>query len=213
MTCASWRLAMLQMFAEWIAGHGRFQLERQRVEVGLGAQDVVAAADDAHEVGLEGEGVAQLWTDDVGELAAAYGQVRVAETLAVGRSDLRQVRRQPVGPAGELAAASQSRVVVAHPLRERVTDRDVAGPDSRDGALAHVSLQSMPSPPCCTSRSLARLNGRDPKNPLLADRGEGWALSMRGTSPSRRPSDWAFLPQRMATSGPPRAARAVMAAR
>jgi hypothetical protein len=35
------------------------------------------------------------------------------------------------------------------------------------------SRQSIGAPPCSTSSSLARLNGREPKNPDRADSGEG----------------------------------------
>ena len=48
----------------------------------------------------------------------------------------------------------------------------------RDAKLRGLSsAQSTGSPPVRTSRSLARLKGRDPKNPAAADNGEGWALA------------------------------------
>src|SRR2546430_16429058 len=68
------------------------------------------------------------------------------------------------------------------------------------------SFQSIPCAPCCSSSWLARLNGFDPKNPLCADSGLGCADSMHGTTPSNGLRLRALRPQRIATSGPPRAA-------
>ncbi len=48
--------------------------------------------------------------------------------------------------------------------------------------------------------------GREPKNPALAESGEGWALSTTGTSGSSGLRFRASRPQSTATSGPPRAA-------
>ena len=66
--------------------------------------------------------------------------------------------------------------------------------------------------PWAESAALARLNGREPKNPRSADIGLGWAEVIRGVSPSIGARPWASRPQRIATSGPPRATRARMAA-
>src|SRR5256886_3803801 len=73
------------------------------------------------------------------------------------------------------------------------------------------SFQSIPCAPCCSSSWLARLNGFDPKNPLCADNGLGCADSMHGTVPSNGLRLRALRPQRIATSGPPRAASARIA--
>ena len=72
-------------------------------------------------------------------------------------------------------------------------------------------LQSTGSAPAATSSSLARLNGREPKNPLLADSGLGCAEAMIGVSPSSGRSVPASRPHRIATSGPPRATSARIA--
>ncbi len=58
---------------------------------------------------------------------------------------------------------------------------------------------------------MARENGREPKNPRAAESGLGWALAMIGVSPSIGARDWASRPQRIATSGVPRATSARMA--
>src|SRR5262245_32485350 len=69
----------------------------------------------------------------------------------------------------------------------------------------------MASPPCFSSSSFARLKGREPKKPLCADSGLGCADSMQGTGDSNGLRLRALRPQRMATSGPPRAASARIA--
>ena len=66
--------------------------------------------------------------------------------------------------------------------------------------------------PCAASAALARLNGREPKKPRSADMGLGCADAIRGVSPSIGARPCASRPQRIATSGPPRATRARMAA-
>ena len=66
-------------------------------------------------------------------------------------------------------------------------------------------------PPWASNAALARLNGREPKKPEWADIGDGWAEAICGMPASRVPSDWASLPQRIATSGPPLAASASIA--
>ena len=72
--------------------------------------------------------------------------------------------------------------------------------------------QSIGSAPCSASRALTRLNGREPKNPFRADNGEGCALATIGVSPSIGVSDCASRPHSTATSGPPRATSASIAA-
>ena len=52
--------------------------------------------------------------------------------------------------------------------------------------LAQGRRQSIGSAPCSASSALARENGREPKNPLCAESGLGWALSMHGCGVSMR---------------------------
>ena len=187
------------------------ELAGEGVDVGARPQDVVAAADDADEVRLQGQGGVELRPDDVGQEPPADGEVGVAELVAGVRRIPGEVDGEPVGPpdvpVGDLG------VRVGHALGERVADGDVAGPDAGFGLCGgHANLQSTGRPPASTSSAFARLNGRDPKNPACAESGEGWADSTRGTRPSMGPSDWAWRPQRIATSGPPRATRASIAA-
>src|SRR5216683_1735004 len=73
------------------------------------------------------------------------------------------------------------------------------------------SFQSTGSAPCCSRSRLARLNGCEPKNPLLAEYGLGCADSMQPMSPSSGTSVRASRPHKIATSGASRAARARMA--
>lgn len=79
-------------------------------------------------------------------------------------------------------------------------------------SAGHGSAHSTGPAPCCASSSLARENGREPKKPDRAESGEGWALAMIGTSPRSFVRFWASRPHRMATSGPPRATSAEIAA-
>jgi hypothetical protein len=58
-------------------GDGILEPGCQGVDVGLGPQDVVAAADDADQVRLESEGIVQLGPDDVVKEPPAYRQVGV----------------------------------------------------------------------------------------------------------------------------------------
>ena len=58
---------------------------------------------------------------------------------------------------------------------------------------------------------MARLKGREPKNPREADSGDGCGEAMMGVCPSIGVSDCAGRPHRIATSGPPRSTRASIA--
>src|SRR5699024_3047662 len=140
------------------------------VQVDPGAQDVVAAPDERDQVRFELEGQRQLAVDDVVELAAADGQVGVAELLTPGGG--RELGGEPVRPPDEAPFAPW--VGIDHALGEGVADGDVATPGMGSG---HGSLQSIGVAPWRASRSLVRLNGREPKKPLRADSGEGWVLS------------------------------------
>ena len=81
--------------------------------------------------------------------------------------------------------------------------RPSAGEDPARIRNGRQRRQSIGSSPAAVSAALVRENGREPKNPLWADRGDGWADSMttwRDVSMSaflRR----AWLPQRMNTTG------------
>src|SRR5690606_15514877 len=181
------------------------------VQVDRGAQDVVAAADHRDQVGFHGQRLLQLRTDDVAELAAPDGEVGIPELASLLRRPAGEVLGQPVRPAPEPGRVGG--IGVDHALGERVADGDVALPDSwLVGGDRHGRLQSMGSAPRRRRWSLARLNGREPKNPEWADSGDGWADSMQGMPWSRPTRVRASRPQRMATSGPPRWARASIAA-
>ena len=65
--------------------------------------------------------------------------------------------------------------------------------------------------PCCSSRALARLNGREPKKPRSAEFGLGCADSISGTPSSSGARLRASRPHKIATSGVCRAASARMA--
>ena len=75
------------------ADHGRLEPRGDRVEVGLGAQDVVAAPDHRHEIRSEVDRRVELRPDDVGEQAATDGQVGVGEV--------------PVGELGQVAGEAE----------------------------------------------------------------------------------------------------------
>ena len=63
------------------------------------------------------------------------------------------------------------------------------------------STQSIGLAPCSMRAAFARVKGRDPKNPRLADSGLGWADEMIGVLPSRSVAVAASRPHRIATSG------------
>ena len=150
-----------------------------------GPQDVVAAADDADEVGLQRQSRVELRPDDVGEQAAAHGEVGVAERSGRRPRHTRRGARRAGRPSRRTGPGCAG-VGVGHALGERVAERDVARPGARRAAGG--SLTAGPSPraaaPASASRALVRLNGREPKNPERADSGEGWADSTRGMPPS-----------------------------
>ena len=68
----------------------------------------------------------------------------------------------------------------------------------------YASDQSIGVAPDACSASLARENGREPKNPRDADNGLGCGLAICGMSPSIGASPCASRPHNTATSGPPR---------
>jgi hypothetical protein len=107
--------------------HGILDATGQRVEVDARAQQVVAAADHRDEVGGERQRTVELRADDVVELAAAHGEVRVGEGHVGLLGHGVEVHRQAVGPPD--VGAGRHGVGVGHPLGEGVTDRDVTGPD------------------------------------------------------------------------------------
>ena len=57
-------------------------------------------------------------------------------------------------------------------------------PECHEQECPQGSRQSIGSAPFCCSSSFARLNGRDPKNPRDADKGDGCGDSMVAQSPS-----------------------------
>lgn len=65
----------------------------------------------------------------------------------------------------------------------------------------HGSRQSIGSAPISCSNSLVRLNGRDPKNPRLADSGDGCADSILAVPSSHGLRVAASRPHRIATNG------------
>ena len=76
-------------------------------------------------------------------------------------------------------------------------------PTAADARPAASSSRPAP-PPCAASSSLARLNGREPKNPRLADSGLGCArLDRPAWLPSSGRRLAASRPHRIATSGAP----------
>ena len=86
-----------------------------------------------------------------------------------------------------------------------------AGPRLTDGISRRCLTEGTTgsgADPWATSAALARLNGREPKNPRSADIGLGWAETIRGVSPSIGARPCASRPHRIATSGPPRATSA-----
>ena len=90
-----------------------------------------------------------------------------------------EVDGQAVGPPH--VGVGDHRVGVGHAFGEGVADRDVSRPDPTVGGMrGHGSLQSTGLAPWAASRSLARLNGREPKKPPWAESGLGWADSMNG---------------------------------
>ena len=141
--------------------------------------------------------VVDLPAGDVAQQPPPHREVGVAEVPGHGHG---QVRGEPVGPADE--AVRRSRVLVAHALGEGVSDGDVAAPPARlalpGGRGGHVRLQSIGSAPCSRSRSLARLNGRDPKNPRAAptaargarSRSAGRRRGRARASARRAPTGW-----------------------
>jgi len=122
--------------------------------------------------------------------------------------DRREVRGESVCPSDIRVRAVG--VCIAQALGEGVPDGDVSREQPRTG-IGQGSLQSMGSAPCWRSSSLARLKGRDPKNPPLAESGEGCGLLMQGTCPRVGSRAWASRPHRMATRGPPRVTSAEIA--
>src|SRR5215472_5055224 len=69
------------------------------------------------------------------------------------------------------------------------------------GGTGQGSFQSIGGAPCCFSNRLARLNGRDPKNPRSAELGLGWADSISGIPSSSDARLRASRPHKIATSG------------
>ena len=83
-----------------------------------GAQHVVAAAVEADHLGAQRDRRLELLVDDRAELAAADGEVGVADRLGRG---VREAERDEVGPAAHGAVGQ----LVADALGEAVADRRV----------------------------------------------------------------------------------------
>ena len=116
----------------------------------------------------------------------------------------RAPRRHPGGGRGGRPTRRSGRgrrVRVGHPLGEGVADGDVTVHTAGDRHQG--DLQSTGSAPCRASRSLARLNGRDPKNPACADSGLGARTRCTGCRVACGTSPRASPPQSTATRGPP----------
>ena len=117
----------------------------------------------------------ELGPDDVGEQAAAHGEVGVGEVVRRPRGRWRQVCGEPVGPADVLplrcpGSGSDMPSVNESPIatyRLHVlpgSGRWVASGSSWLGLVTAGSSRRV-RPPAATSSSLARLNGREPKKP------------------------------------------------
>jgi hypothetical protein len=114
--------------------HGVLQRGGQPVGVGAGAQQVVAAGDQADQVRPRGQRHRHLLLDHLTQQSAADGEVGVLQ-VTVGRG--RQVLGQPVGPAAVLPRPL--RVGIGQPLGEGVAEGDVAAPGRTGGLQLHPS--------------------------------------------------------------------------
>ncbi len=106
----------------------------------------------------------------------------------------REQRQEPVVREERSVATG---LVPSHPVQRLDGDVDdaAAAPEFDDLRMVgerHQSVQSIGAWPCATSASLARLNGRLPKNPLWADSGDGCGDSMM-VCRSRSINDFFFL--------------------
>ena len=117
------------------------ELTREPVDVRGGPQDVVASADEAHQVGAQADRGRDLVGEDRAQQATADREVGVLEgVLARCDASLGQACGQHVGPSPQRDVGRRGAGVavggVPQALGERVTEGDVTVP--ADGWLGHV---------------------------------------------------------------------------
>ena len=123
--------------------HGR-QVRPHLVEVPTDPDQVVPAAEDGHQVGLEGESVIELAVADLVEPQTADGEIGVLQRLVLRVGDQ---LRQPVGPAPVAAVA----VRVDQTLGAGVADGDVAVEGGHPPIVAQrgvAATRRFPDHPC-----------------------------------------------------------------
>ena len=187
-----------------LAVHGR-QVRPHLVEVPTHPDQVVPAAEDGHQVGLEGERVVELSVADLVESQTADGEIGVLQRLVLGVGD--QLSK-PVGPAAVAALT----VGVDQTLGAGVADGDVAVEGghppivAQDGSPIRGHTQHEPPfrPPTHpvdvrSRRAGRRRGGRRtvPGQPVRADRRPAAARCPRSrttpsSAPARGPGSWCW---------------------